>query len=452
MKKIFTSLLLLLCCVGIYGQIKFEPLTYEEALQKAKKKKKILFVQLQSPTCDQCNEVGTKGLSSSDVSDLLKKEFIAVTFKATDPDWKVLSRQYFLSFGSLFFNSSGDLLHKYTGTSSSSLTYVNEIKKATEKNYDYAYFQNLEEDYKKGERSLEKIKELILYKIKFNQSHDQLTTIYLSLLPDDSLYTSNNVAFLIKTSPLLTSRADSVMRKNQIIFDSCWNTNPLAERIRINQLIINKSRMHAIITKNSSFAYKVAAFTRSTYTTNIDEGIKAGEKQILYFYLGVKDTFRIYAHARAYADRFLMNQSKEDIKRNDSLELVRLFAETKSIVEKTTGGSVVTKKTVAHPTVGSKISAELREISLMMLNSTKDPVKLEKTLTYINRAIELNEDGNSYEDKAKVLQKLNRIDEAIKTLEFALDRFRSRGLSADWLIPKIEALKKGAFLNQDTNN
>jgi tetratricopeptide (TPR) repeat protein len=452
MKKVITSLLFLICSFGINAQIKFEQLTYEEALQKAKKKKKLLFVQLQSPTCDQCNEVGMQGLSSPDASSSLKRECIVVTFKSTDPDWKVLSRQYFLNFGSLFFNASGDLLHKYSSTSSLGISYINELKKAIAKKDDFTNFEQLEKDFKQGERNLAKIRELILYKIKFNQPYDQLTTIYLSLLPKDSLYTGSTVSFLMKTAPLLTSRADSLIRHNRIIFDSCWYANPLAERVRLNQLIISKSRAHAINTKNLSFAYRVAAFTRSTYTTNVEEGIKAGEKQILYYFVGVKDTTAIYNYARIYANKFLMKQTVAEIKLKDSLELERLFAEANATVEKKADGSVVTRKTVTRNMAGSKISLELREIATMIVNNTNDSIKLETSLTYINRAIEVSDDGNSYADKAAVLQKLNRIEEAIKTLEEAINFFRSKGLQADWLITKIDALKKGTPLKIEAEN
>lgn len=358
----------------------------------------------------------------------------------------------FLNFGSLFFNASGDLLHKYNSTSSLGMSYVNELKKAIEKKDDFANFQQLEDDFKQGERSPAKIKELILYKIKFNQPYDQLTTIYLSLLPKDSLYTGSNVAFLMKTAPLLTSRADSLIRHNRIIFDSCWYANPLAERVRLNQLIISKSRAHAINTKNPSFAYRVAAFTRSTYTTNVEEGIKAGEKQMLYYFVGVKDTAAIYNYARLYADKFLMKQTVTEIKLKDSLELERLFAEANATVEKKGDGSVVTRKTVTRNTAGSKISLELREIATLIANNTTDLIKLETSLTYINRAIEVSDDGNSYSDKAAVLQKLNRIEEAIKTLEEAIVFFRSKGLKADWLVSKIDALKKGTPLKVDDEN
>lgn len=449
MKKISTLLLLLVCSSGIFAQVKYESLTYEQALQKAKKNQKLLFVQLQSATCDQCNEVGEKGLSTTDVVTLLNREFIAITFKPLDPDWKVLSRQHLLSFGSLFFTASGDLLHKYTGTTSAGIMYVAELKKALEKNKDFAAYQQLEENFKQGERNLTSIKELILQKIRFSQSHDQLTTIYLSLLPADSLYTADNIAFLIKTAPMLTSRADSVMRKNYRLFDSCWNRNTLAERMLINQQIINKTRRYAVVSKNISLAYKLSAFTASTYNPNIEEGVKAGEKQLLYYFAGIKDTVRIYTGAQLYANRFLMQQSIEKVKIKDSLERVKLLKEAQPVMSKTKDGKTVYSKTITRPTSASKIAAELREMTTLMLGSTNDINKLEQIIPYIDRAIELNNDGNSYEDKAKVLQKLNRTTEAIQILEDAVTHFRLKGLSAEWLIPKIEALKNGTILTTD---
>jgi len=451
MKKIITAFFLLLCSIELSAQVQFESLTFKEALQKAKNKDKFLFVHILSNTCDQCNEVSEKGLNAPGVSDLLQKDFISVKFQSTDSDWKVLSRQHFIRFGSFFFNASGDLIHKYSGSSSSGSTYINEIKKALEKSKELAHFQELEKKFKQGERNLEKIRELILFRIKFNEPHDALTTIYLSLLPADSLHTIDNVKFLIKTAPILTSRADSVMRKNQPLFDSCWNLYSYEERMQINDLIVNKSRAKAIAEKNIGYVYKIAAFRRSTYSKE-EEGLKAGEKQILYYYSGIRDTFRTYSFAFAYADRFLMNQTKEDLYKEDSSESSQLFGIlSKTNEEKPTRG-IVNKKYVTIIKPSWKIASDLREVAMLIHSNTKNHQHLEKSLLYIHRSIELSDDPNSFEEKAKILQKLNRTDEAIKTLEFALIQFRSKGLAWEWLVPKIEALKKGASLNQKANN
>lgn len=449
MKKTFS--LLFATCVSLFviGQENFESLSFQKALQKAKKKKKLLFVQLESKTCDQCNEVGKKGLNSADVQKQVDENFIAVVYRPEDLDWKVLTQQHKVTFGSLFFTPSGNLVHKYSSTTTMGNMYVLEMNKALQKRNDFKEYEELQERFQKGDRDAELTKSLIRHKLKLNLPYEEELKVYFLLLTPDSLSTKENIRFLIQTAPVLESYEDRIMRKDTTLFNLCWGTYELNERIRITQTIISKSRLKAIKEKNHRYASSVANYTYKTYLPDAEAGYKEREKQLLYYHIGVRDTTAIYSKCVFIAERFLLNQSKDSLNKKDSAEIKRLFATAPITIEYNSEGKEVKRSTIQRTPLHISYATQLAELSNYISLYLKDPVKLEKSLSIINKAIELYSGANQLETKARILQKLNRPEEAIEVLEAALEEHRLKGMRGDWLLPKIEALKKGIPLKEN---
>ncbi len=452
MKKIASLLFLtFLSFTTVVGQDYFESLSFQKALLKAKKKKKLLLVQLESPSCMQCNEVGKKGLSSQGVQEIVEKSFISVWYKPDSEDWKTLSKKYTLAFGTLFFDASGQLLHKYAQTTSSGEMYIAEIKRVQQKKKGLAQLGVFEKRYNNGEREYGFLRSFILAKINHGFRADTLVNDYLTSLPKDSLTKKENILFLANTAPMIDSFADSIMRSERTLFNTCWMSLPNTERVRINQAIIFHSRVKAIKEKNALYANRVANFTYNTYLPNREAGRKERDKQMIYYYNGIRDSSWLYVFCNFYADIYLMKPTKDSLLRRDSILKAKIFGRVEPPPADSikAGVTKVQRTQFSFTPAAATVSNELRELANYIYYNCKDTVKLEKILTWMNKAIELNANANLLENKAKILVSLNKREEAIITYEAALVEYKSTGLSGDWLVPKIEALKKGEVLPKE---
>jgi len=78
MKKTIILIFLLVFFIPAFSQVQFEVISFEQALMKARETGKLLFLQFESPTCDQCNEVADKAFEDKKLGSQLKQGFICV--------------------------------------------------------------------------------------------------------------------------------------------------------------------------------------------------------------------------------------------------------------------------------------------------------------------------------------------------------------------------------------
>lgn len=450
MKKIFLFLVATLFTIASFSQDYFESLTFKQALKKAGKKNKLVFVQLQSAACIQCNEVATKGLTAPGVQEVAERYFIAVLLKPGESDWSILTSKYKMQLGSLFFDAEGQLIDKFTKTTTSGAEYILEMKSILQKKKDIDLANAYEERYKQGENDIAFLREFIKIKTAIGKRCDTLNEEYLKRLPKDSINAKENILLIVKTAPLLGSYADSTIRKDWSLFSEAWNLIPLSERIRINRSIIFQSRLKAIKEKDFNYACRVSNFAFGTYENNFIAAQKAKDKQMLYYYVGVNDTSNVYVLSSLYAEKYLMSVTKDSLEKTEIKSKKNVFNYPGNIKPDSfiINRKISFSEKIVSPAIVS-LSNELREIAIFVCESSNDPIKFEKSLIWINRAIQLIPSPNLLEDKAKVLLKAGRKDEAIKVLEEAFSLHKSNGLSGEWIQNEINAIKKGNPLSFD---
>jgi hypothetical protein len=415
------------------AQSYFQNLNFEQALKKARKNDKILMVRLESDECIQCNVAAEEGLNGAGVQEVAERYTIAVSFNPESSDWKELRKIHLINYGVLFFNDAGNLLHKYPASTTFAETYINEIKKAVTKEIVFKEHKELENRFKKEAPTPAITKELIQKKMELGISHDSLVGVYLSLLKPEELYTEQTVAFLISTAPLLTSRADSIMRKDSTVFNSCWSKLPLQERIRINQNIIFKSRNKAISTKDSRLAQRVASFTASTYAPDKNAGRKGWYKQMIYYYAGINDTLNLDSYCKTFSNFYFLKVSKDSLERIDSIDRSEKLKNAESNM-----GVRTFRFTKSTNTLGNEID----EIANIYLRFFNDSLKINFALQLTDKAIELFDSPSYFETKSALYLKLNKKDSAVKALEQAINSLKQKGLNPKAVEQKLEVLKK----------
>ena len=81
MKKLFLLsmfCLLLVCCCNAQDGIKFENITYKEALAKAKKTNKLVFIDCYTKTCGPCKYMAKNIFPQKECGDFFNPRFVSI--------------------------------------------------------------------------------------------------------------------------------------------------------------------------------------------------------------------------------------------------------------------------------------------------------------------------------------------------------------------------------------
>ena len=126
-------LLVFLCLYSYHAsaQVKFESTPFSQALQTAKSKGKMIFIQFESVGCTQCNEVANKGFQDKEASEKINEIFLCLKIDAKHSDRSIVAQAFNLNeereFGTLFISSNGILLHKFSKTTSFGPEYSKQV-------------------------------------------------------------------------------------------------------------------------------------------------------------------------------------------------------------------------------------------------------------------------------------------------------------------------------------
>jgi hypothetical protein len=428
MKKPILFLLLAVLSLPSFCQVRFESLSFEQALQRAKESGRLIFLQFDSPTCDQCNEVATKGLEDTKLASQLEQGFVCVRIGADHPDRNKIANLYNVDkfFGSVFLGSDGALLHTFPRTTTRSAEYLNQIDIALTKAGEGLRINEFEKEYKNGNRNIALLEQLLLLRKTLFLHTDTLLDEYVSLLPADSLRSPTTIVFIARQFPVIGSKADILFRKDYTLFNKAWYTLPLSERVAINNVIILKSRQKAVREKNVSYAYRVASFARGTNNTDNWAGMRAYDSNILEFYKETNDTLNYLARAMNFFDGYYMIIDADSVRKTDSINRDRLF--TRTTTQKTPGSNgTLTKKTFSFTGMAQGYAGSLNNGAWSFYKWTSDPVYLQKALQWSYRAIELFESPEALDTYARLLYKTGKKNEALQWESRAIELRKKRG-------------------------
>ena len=188
----------------------FQPISFQEALGKAKKDHRLVLANLLSGKCGQCNDVAAKGMDAQIFrSRILQDSIIAVSFSEQDQDWQKLTLKYNKPDGLalLFFSPSGELVHQYNGSTSLSSTYLQQINIAQKNMEDEKTLTVLEESYASGKRDIEQMKQLIVLRKNTGRDIGPLLDNYTRSVPPDSLKSITTLQYIASNAPVLGSYA-----------------------------------------------------------------------------------------------------------------------------------------------------------------------------------------------------------------------------------------------------
>lgn len=418
------ALLLFLTCLHLaaFSQAADEPLSFNAALAKAKQDGKLVFVQLQSPSCRECNAVAEKGLADKELSDQINQTFVVLTVDAHHVNRKQIEAAYNLpgGFGVLFLDAEGTLVHKYGGSSSRPQHYKEQIDLALYRAGESVKVSQFENEYRNGNRTPGLLEQWLLKRRTLNLDNTELLDEYASLLPADSLSSVYTLQFIASMAPVLQSKASKALRQDTALFNRAWYALPANKRSGINAAIIRNSLNKAVREKNESYAYGVATFARSIYPGRSVAGIKSFFLQIMEFYKRTNDTTKFLPVATRYYDLVMRTTNLDSLKRADSALQKRLLQTTKKDTMKTEYGFRVTA-TAPYSPLAQRFSWELKEGAWSVYKRTADTALLAKATQWIEKAMCAAESPEILDVYARLLYKQRQTEKAVAAEKKAIE-------------------------------
>jgi hypothetical protein len=270
----------------------------------------------------------------------------------------------------------------------------------------------------------------------------ELIEKYVLGLKVSDLYKYDEVLFILKAGPVADGNAYKLASLNKPLIDSIFKTEPLADRIAMNNATITNTMNSAIANKNFSRAIAAANFTRNSWTENPLEGQKNWNLKIMQYYLRVKDTSKYLQQASVYYEQFYMRLTVDSVRKQDSLNYITAMNNAREISKTTIND---TTKRVSFSFMYSKGSyaTELNNAAwtfYLMAGNNND--YLMKALLWSRRALELSAKPAYYDTYAHLLYRLKFYDEAESMQRKAIETGKAAGTDTRKYQEEYEKIKK----------
>ncbi|MBL7816801.1 MAG: tetratricopeptide repeat protein [Saprospiraceae bacterium] len=441
MKKAL-SLSLFFCFSAIANaQVVFEDFpSFNQLLEQARTQKKLVFIQIESDKCDQCNEVAMQGLSSTQLKEKYAVNFVSTKIKPNTPIYESTMEKWGAKevMGSLYLDANGRVLFKNNMTTSLAMRYIEWADKAIANSAKVGNIDELIATYQKGDRTPAFLEQYIYALRELDRNADDVMEEYVGKLTLDSLRSHKVIKFVKEQGLPLNSMAYKAIHaiNNSKVIDSIWYTMPNAQRVSINNKTSATTFALAVKTKNSSLLYNLSSFTRNIHGRDYRKGQIAALSLIANYSKAIKDTARFLMDGEQLAS-FIQNIPIDTIKAESKRELEAAIAQT--------GNN-------GRFTLRSNYYAdELNSTAWTYYLMTKDKFSLAKALEWSKRSIDIfkettpsvNNSNSAFMDTyAHLLYRLERYDEAIEWQTKAIEALKGIDMSAKKYEQELEKMKE----------
>lgn len=269
-----------------------------------------------------------------------------------------------------------------------------------------AQLQDLETQYRSGEKSLKLLESLMVARNKAGLATDSLLDEYAMALPADSLKRKRIILLITKLSPIVGSKADQILRKDENTFSTYWFTLPAGDRVAINNNIIRKSKLAAFRNKDMQAAMLVAEFAKSTYFDPYNSE-RIYDQTMFEYFRDARDTTKYIAIAVYYIDKYFMTIP---------LDSVRL---------------------------ADQYSSYLGNAAWNFYKITSDSAAISRAVNWAKRAIEFSELPASLDVYARLLYRTGKRGEAYTLEETAVKKAKEKKIVSKPYEDMLEKMKNG---------
>ena len=430
--KIVYTLLILLLLIPVLSPaqgIVFENGSWADAVKKAKKEKKLLFLHLDQPTCGSCGEVASVAFRSPLMRETFQLHFVSFRTDGTIGIGKELVEKLEVECtpSSVYLDADENPLARFCGTTSFDRAYLEKAEEALTKNRERP-LKALADAYAKGDRSSGFMRTYIDRLRELGLSNAEPLDVYVASLPADSLKSGQVLRFIFEQAPIVGSKADSVFRRTYPKVDSLYKAVGWNKAVELNNRITNNSLRKAIKDRNAQLASSTANFRLRTYQNDYKNGLAAHNWVMMRYFRGVQDTIQYLRMASDYYDKQFMTARVDSVQKLDELESQRRMrgefpGPNGSVTRPSSPGQVIS--VVAFPNTQRFVSA-LNQAAWEFQEMTRDSVYLNKALTWSKRSLEYREDGSLMDTYAHILYRLGRKEEALEWQQKAVKKEKER--------------------------
>ena len=198
MQSLFRSLVVTLtimtCHVSFAEGIKFEHISLDEALQKAKEQNKIIFIDIYAVWCGPCKYLSSEVFTDDDLGTFMNENFINLKLDGEEGDGDVLMRDFALDAYPTMLFLSADREEKGKIVGAVSAEEIQSVGNEVLHPETSALFQ-MTEKYEGGDRSREFLQDYIEILLEKDKDYEPVVNEYLSKYPDLDL--KNEDQFLV---------------------------------------------------------------------------------------------------------------------------------------------------------------------------------------------------------------------------------------------------------------
>lgn len=427
MRRFHFVIWLLHCCLLVKAQDAFRNISYAKALKLAVKENKLVFLQYESETCIQCNDVADKAFKDKALIALLSKKYIAIKVPAWHTDREQVAEVFNLknNFGTLYIDKNERLVYHSPKTSSSPRSYYAEMETVESKLVKLLQVDKDEKDYfERNKKDIQTIRRLIQNKSDLGQHVALLLTEYISLLPEDSVNTIANIQFIAKQAPLFGSKAYLLMRR-QSKFNEAWYAMPGAERREINSKMFNKSIKAAAAERDEQQAKRVAHSAMGTTTSEVGKK-NLYDWHMMNYYLQTKEHGKYLPLAAAYYDRLFARITPKEIYNLDSLK--------------------IQKSKTTFVSARYDLANQMQRAASRFYALDTDSKYTDHSLHWVKRSIDLNPNHNNKHLYAQILYRAGKNKEAIKEETEAILLSKQFGSERKEWYSVLEKMKRGEII------
>lgn len=439
---IFVSASLLYPICSFSQGVDFKNASWKHILKKAQNEHKFIFLQLETNACEQCIAVANKAFADEQLAQTINKNFISVRMNAAD-EGKTLAEKYFVTTfpTALFLNEKGELLSRYNGSTTNISVYLFYANKALN-NKDAISLREYAKEYDEGTRNLIFLKSYILKRKELNIPYDSLLEEYANELPKDSLRSFLVNDFIFQMAPLLDSKAFAIINTNSDILQRIYRANGNERTTSFQNEMIQKTRQKAISKNDPDLAKKVAQFAKDSWINDDVHGQKSYDKNLIEYFIGVKDVEKIIASSINYYEKYYMSKNVDSLKEAEEKAFQSILKTLPGDTIKTASGFVIQRRVRTNST-NFEYGNSLNEGAWTLYQFATKKADLEKGLSWAQRAIDYNQSPVYIDTYAHLLYRLGKRKEAIEWQQKVVDMVKGKIHGVNIYEPELEKMKKG---------
>lgn len=257
MKKILVVIAALFLCSNLFSQgIKFEHVTFAEALVKAKKENKLVFMDCYTSWCGPCKMLARNIFTQKEVGGFYNKNFVNLKVDMEKGEGPELAKKYNIKAYPtlLFINGDGEVVHTKLGAGGSANDFVELGKTACDPMKNDVATSN---KYKSGVRSPEFIEPYMAdLRRQKNDKYKEIFDWYFYATPKSEFLSKEGFKMLMDYAEYNTPAFDFIF-KNKVEFEKILSES-LADLLfenKASDLLRKATRKKSLTPYNNAVDY-----------------------------------------------------------------------------------------------------------------------------------------------------------------------------------------------------